>query len=53
MFLRVVYPQNHSHCFFSSNPIALINYYSLRSCNVAVKYTIYVFARTKFFNANI
>jgi hypothetical protein len=53
MFLRVVCLQNHSHCFFSSNPIASINCYSLRGCNVAVKYTICVSICTKFLNANM
>jgi hypothetical protein len=52
MFLRIIYLQNHLHYYLGSNPIALINYYSLQGCNVAVKYTICVSARTKFFNAN-
>jgi hypothetical protein len=52
MFLRIIYLQNHLHYYLGSNPITLINYYSLQSRNVAIKYTIYISARTKFFNAN-
>jgi hypothetical protein len=53
MFLRVVCPRNHSHCFFSGNPIASMNCCSSCGRNVAVKYTICVSAHTKFLNANM
>jgi hypothetical protein len=50
--LRVVRPRNHSHCLLGGSPIASMNCCSSRGRNVAVKYTICVSARTKFFNAN-
>jgi hypothetical protein len=52
MFLRVIYLRNYSHYLLGSNSIALINYCSSRGYNIAIKYTIYVSAYTKFFNAN-
>jgi hypothetical protein len=52
MFLHVVCLRNYLHCLLGSNLITLINYYSLQGRNIAVKYTIYISAYTKFFNAN-
>jgi hypothetical protein len=52
MFLRVIYLRNYLHCLLGGNSIVLINYYSSRGRNIAIKYTIYVSAYTKFFNAN-
>jgi hypothetical protein len=52
MFLRIIRLWNYLYYLLGGNSIALINYYSSRGYNIAIKYTIYVSTRTKFFNAN-
>jgi hypothetical protein len=52
MFLRIVYLRNYLHYLLGGNSITLINCYSSQGYNIAIKYTICISARTKFFNAN-
>jgi hypothetical protein len=52
MFLRIVCLRNYLHYLLGGNSIALINYYSSRGYNIAIKYTICISTCIKFFNAN-